>query len=244
MVDSALRARSSAVRAFGSHPKGHRFETCRAHHSSFLTALVPPYNPHLIMVGGLLHCVAFTVRGIDRTRVFVRVQEFAGTDSEGIGGTFMSSETVYLTVEGKQALEAELRDLLGTRRPSIITRIQDAQADGDADDSGSHEEAKDELALIDNRVREIENILRHAAIIAAGNAGKDVVQLGSHIVVQDEAGDTLNWVIVSSVEANTRTGKISSESLVGAAMMGHRQGDIVAVQVPAGDMSYTIMQVS
>ena len=114
MVDSALRARSSAVRAFGSHPKGHRFETCRAHHSSFLTALVPPYNPHLIMVGGLLHCVAFTVRGIDRTRVFVRVQEFAGTDSEGIGGTSMSSETVYLTVEGKQALEAELRDLLLT----------------------------------------------------------------------------------------------------------------------------------
>ncbi len=156
----------------------------------------------------------------------------------------MNRETVYLTADGKQALETELRDLLGVRRPSVIERIQDAQADGDADDSGSHEEAKDELAQIDNRVREIENILRHASIIAANGAREGVVQLGSHVVVQDEAGDTLEWVIVSSAEANTRTGKISSESLVGAAMLGHRQGDTVAVRVPAGEMSYTITQVS
>lgn len=156
----------------------------------------------------------------------------------------MSSETVYLTTEGRQALEAELHDLRGVRRPAIIERIQDGQAEGDADDAGSQEEAKDELAQIDNRMREIENILRHAQTISRNGHAAGVVHLGSHLVVRDEAGDTLEWRIVSSAEANTRAGKISSDSLVGAAMLGHKQGDTVSVQVPAGEMIYTIVQVS
>ncbi|MGI8857372.1 MAG: GreA/GreB family elongation factor [Thermomicrobiales bacterium] len=158
----------------------------------------------------------------------------------------MSSETVYLTADGKQALEAELHELLSVRRAGVIDRIHDTQADHDADDSGSLEEAKDELAQIDARVREIEHMLRHAEIIPEnGNgAGDGTIHLGSHIVVRDNAGDELTWVIVGSAEANSRTGKISSESLVGAALLGRRSGDTVAVQAPAGEMTYTIVQVS
>jgi len=158
----------------------------------------------------------------------------------------MSSETVYLTAEGKQALEAELHELLAVRRTGVIDRIHDAQADHDADDSGSLEEAKDELALIDGRAREIENLLRHAAIIPENGAGNGdgTIHLGSHIVVRDAFGDELTWVVVGSAEANSRTGKISSESLVGAALLGKRSGDTVAVQAPAGEMTYTIVQVS
>lgn len=158
----------------------------------------------------------------------------------------MSSETVYLTADGKHDLETELHDLLSVRRAGVIDRIHDAQADHDADDSGSLEEAKDELAQIDARVREIEHMLRHAAIIPeSGNGNGDgTIHLGSHIVVRDASGDELTWVIVGSAEANSRTGKISSESLVGAALMGKRSGDSVAVQAPAGEMTYTIVQVS
>jgi transcription elongation factor GreA len=158
----------------------------------------------------------------------------------------MSSETVYLTADGKQALEAELHELLTVRRPGVIDRVHDAQADGDIDDSGSLEEAKDELAQIDARAREIENMLRHAEVIPEhtnGN-GDGTIHLGSHIVVRDDSGDELTWVIVGSAEANSRTGKISSESLVGSALLGKRSGDTVAVHAPAGDMTYTIVQVS
>ncbi len=158
----------------------------------------------------------------------------------------MSSETVYLTSEGKQSLEAELHDLLTVRRPAVIGRIQDAQAARDVDDSTTHEEAKDELAQIDNRVREIENLLRHAALIPPTNStGNGKIGLGSHIVVrEDESGDTLEWLIVGSVEANARSGRISSQSLVGAALMGHTVGETVAVHAPAGEITYTIVQVS
>lgn len=158
----------------------------------------------------------------------------------------MSSETVYLTAEGKRALESELGELLTVRRPGVIDRIHDAQADHDADDSGSLEEAKDELAQIDGRARAIENMLRHAELLpdSSNGNGDGTVHLGSHIVVRDQFGDELNWLIVGSAEANSRSGKISSESLVGAALMGKKQGDTVAVQAPAGEVVYTIVQVA
>ncbi|MHB8647658.1 MAG: transcription elongation factor GreA [Thermomicrobiales bacterium] len=158
----------------------------------------------------------------------------------------MASDIVYLTADGKQALEAEMRELLTVRRPSVIQRVHDAQADGDVDDSGSLEEAKDELAQIDARTREIENMLRHAEIIpehTSGN-GDGTVHLGSHIIVRDQSGDELSWVIVGSAEANSRSGKISNESLVGSALLGKRSGESVAVQAPAGEMTYTIVQVA
>lgn len=158
----------------------------------------------------------------------------------------MTSDTIYLTADGKQALETELQELLSVRRPGVIERVHDAQADGDMDDSASVEEAKDELAQIDARTREIENMLRHAAIIPeqAGGNGDGTIQLGSHIVVRDQFGDELTWIIVGSAEANSRSGKISSESLVGAALLGKRSGESVAVQAPAGEMTYTIVQVA
>ncbi len=156
----------------------------------------------------------------------------------------MSSERIYLTAEGKRALEAELHELHTVRRPSVIERVHDAQADGDIDDSGSLEEAKDELGQIDGRVREIENMLRHAAILPENGAGDGTVHLGSHIVVRDHDGAEINWLIVGSAEANSRTGKISSESLVGHALMGRKQGETVSVQAPAGEVVYTIVQVS
>ncbi|MDQ2786278.1 MAG: transcription elongation factor GreA [Chloroflexota bacterium] len=156
----------------------------------------------------------------------------------------MASDIVYLTADGKRALEMEMRELLTVRRPSVIERVHDAQTDGDVDDSGSLEEAKDELAQIDARTREIENMLRHAAIIPEHTNGDGTIHLGSHIVVRDQFGDELAWVIVGSAEANSRSGKISSESLVGAALLGKRSGESVAVQAPAGEMTYTIVQVS
>src|SRR5262249_23573222 len=123
---------------------------------------------------------------------------------KGIGSGQMSSERVYLTAEGRRALEAEVNELLTVRRPGVIDRIHGAQADHDADDSGSLEEAKDELAQIDGRAREIENMLRHAQILpeSSNGNGDGTIHLGSHIVVRDQTGDEMNWLIVGSAEAN------------------------------------------
>ncbi len=155
------------------------------------------------------------------------------------------SDQIYLTSDGRDALEAELRALVEIRRPTLFDRLHDALADGDADNGGMLDETKDDLAQVDRRVREIENILRNALALPAQGHGvdDDTVRLGSHILVRDACGEEQTWGVVGSAEANRRAGKISSESPVGAALLGRKVGETVTVHALAGDTAYTIVRV-
>lgn len=148
---------------------------------------------------------------------------------------------VYLTAEGKTTLQEELYHLQQVRRPEVATRIQQAKADGDISDSGEYEDAKNEQAWVEGRIRTLEHLILNAKIIEGATG--DTVALGSLVKVKDNEGQTYNWTIVGSAEANPRQSRISNESPVGKAIMGRKKGEKVKVDTPGGTEEFTILKV-
>ena len=152
------------------------------------------------------------------------------------------NKPVYLTAEGKTRLEEKLQHLLTVRRPEVADRIQQAKADGDISESGEYEDAKNEQAWLEGEIRSLEHTLRHAQVIANGGAN-GLVTIGSMVKVKDGDGEEETYTLVGSAEANSRQRKISNESPVGKALLGHKPGDIVTVHSPAGKMEFTILSI-
>ena len=148
---------------------------------------------------------------------------------------------VYLTAEGKAALEERLNHLKQVRRPEVADRIQQAKMDGDISESGEYEDAKNEQAWVEGEIRDLEHKLQNAQIYQGSKGG--IVSLGSKVVVRDGEGDESTWMIVGSAEANPRQSRISNESPVGQSLMGHKAGDKVRVEAPAGVQEFTILNV-
>lgn len=152
--------------------------------------------------------------------------------------------TTYLTQEGLEKLRAELEDLKKHQRPEMILRLEAAKALGDLSENAEYHDAKDAIAFIEGSIREIEmklndyQIIQDASTIkAGGNVG-----IGSTIEVEVK-GKEKTYQIVGSSEADPSGGRISNESPLGSAFLGHKKGDIVTVQTPGGDVDYTILQV-
>jgi transcription elongation factor GreA len=148
---------------------------------------------------------------------------------------------VYLTAEGKEALELELINLIETRRPEVADRIQAAKMDGDISESGEYEDAKNEQAWIEGRIRTLEHMLIHAQILEAPSG--DSVQPGSRVKLRDGEGEEYEWMIVGAAEANPRQNRISNESPVGRALLGRKAGDKVEVNTPGGIERFSILKV-
>jgi transcription elongation factor GreA len=149
---------------------------------------------------------------------------------------------VILTEKGKEGLERELELLRTEKHPAVAQRIQELTSDGDVSDNSEYEETKEELVIIEARMREIQNILRRAKVVARGEAS-DIVQFGATVTLRDEFGETDVWTLVSPQEANTLHGTISTESPVGAAVLGKRVGESVVVSAPGGETTFTIEKV-
>lgn len=147
-------------------------------------------------------------------------------------------QQMLLTAEGKRELEAMLPTLVAKKR-EIMERIQGTKTYGDMADGGEYSEAKDELAQIDARIKELENTLRHARVVEE-TARDGTVRIGSRVTVVDEDGTAETWMIVTPAEASTRNRKISNQSPMGAALMGKRVGERISVRAPDGDTWYTI----
>ncbi len=148
---------------------------------------------------------------------------------------------VYLTAGGKVTLEGELHHLTDIRRPEVADRIQQAKLDGDISESGEYEDAKNEQAWVEGRIRTLEHMLMHSQIIEAQKG--DTVVLGSRVKLKDGEGETYDWMIVGSAEANPRANRISNESPVGKALMGRKKGDKVEVNTPGGVEKFAILKV-
>ncbi len=148
---------------------------------------------------------------------------------------------VYLTAEGKTALEEELTHLKMVRRPEVADRIQQAKLDGDVSESGEYEDAKNEQAWVEGRIRTLEHMLQNSRIIEGVRS--DTIMLGSQVQLRDGEGIEYKWTIVGSAEANPRQSRISNESPVGKALMGKKKGDKVSVDAPGGREEFTILKV-
>lgn len=145
----------------------------------------------------------------------------------------------HLTQDGKTELEAELSELKG-QRTEIAEKIANARDYGDLSENAEYDAAREEQALLETRVAELEEILQNADIIKPGKSD-GTVRVGSTIDLKN--GKTVTYQIVGPVEADPLEGKISNESPIGAAVMGKKVGDSVTIQTPKGTVTYTIEEV-
>jgi transcription elongation factor GreA len=156
----------------------------------------------------------------------------------------MSDKPAYLTRDGRAKLEAELEELQTNGRRQVAERIGAAKELGDISESGEYEDAKNQQAHLEGRIREIKSILSRAQIIDEENGQGNEVRVGSKVTVRIEGEDEdETWSIVGSAEAKPREGKISNESPLGAALLGKRRNQKVTVNTPSGVMKLTIQKI-
>ena len=155
----------------------------------------------------------------------------------------MTNNETFLTPEGYQKLEDELNFLKSVRRPEVAAAIHDAKMDGDVSENAGYEEAKRQQAFLEGRIMTIEAMLKNAVIIES-NGPSDTVVLGSRVTVVEEGSEPETYTIVGSAEANPGDGRISNESPLGKALMGHRIGDTVAFETPGGPVGGEILSAS
>lgn len=154
------------------------------------------------------------------------------------------SKQVILTEEGLKNLENELENLKTVKRKEVAEKIKVALSFGDLSENSEYDEAKNEQAIIEARILEIESMLKDVKIIDEHELSTELVNVGSKVKVEDmEYSEVIDYKIVGPSEADPREGKISDESPVGAALIGHEAGEIVKVETPGGICTYKIIEI-
>src|SRR5438876_4726236 len=140
---------------------------------------------------------------------------------------------VILTPDGLEKLQAELDELSGNRRRQVADRIKEAREFGDIAENAEYDDAKNEQAMLEQRIMQLQDRLRAAQVVDAKSVSTDTVGVGSVVNVKDEKGGSLKFTIVGSAEAQPPD-KLSNESPVGKALMGRKRGEEVSVTLPNG----------
>ena len=149
----------------------------------------------------------------------------------------------FLTQEGFDKLQEELDYLRVTKRQEVADRLREAADGEDLIENAEYEAAKNEQAFVEGRIQELEILLATAKIIEENGSG-DVIQVGSKVTIQEENfKDKESFEIVGAAEANPIKGRISNESPLGRAMLGHKVGDIVSVEAPDGSFHVKIIKI-
>ena len=142
---------------------------------------------------------------------------------------------VILTADGFKKLQQEIDYLRGEKRREVAERIRVAREFGDIAENAEYDDAKNEQALLEGRIAQLEERLRRATVIDEKSVGTDEVTFGSVVHVKDQkTGDSQKFQIVGSTEANPIEQKLSNESPIGKALIGHKRNDVVTVEVPRG----------
>jgi transcription elongation factor GreA len=142
---------------------------------------------------------------------------------------------VVLTPEGFEKLKGEIDHLRTEKRREVAERIKEAREFGDISENAEYDHAKNEQAMLEARISALEEKLRSATIIDKKAVEKGVVSIGSKVRVKDQkSGKSVLYHIVGSAEADPAENKLSNESPVGQALLGHKHGDVVTVPVPRG----------
>ena len=149
-----------------------------------------------------------------------------------------------LTYEGLQKYESELEHLKVVKRKEVAQKIKEAREQGDLSENAEYDAAKDEQRDIEARIEELEKILKNAEVVDEDEVDLDKINIGCLIKILDvEFNEELEYKIVGSTEANSLKGKISNESPVGKALMGHKVGDTVEVETQAGMIAYKVLEI-
>jgi transcription elongation factor GreA len=142
---------------------------------------------------------------------------------------------VILTPDGLTKLKAELEHLQNAKRREVAARIKEAREFGDISENSEYNDAKNEQAMVEARIAQLEEQLRSASVIDANDLSTDQVRVGTTVHVKDEkTGKSVKYTLVGSAEANPAENKLSNESPVGKALIGHKRNETVEVAVPRG----------
>ena len=142
---------------------------------------------------------------------------------------------VILTPDGLVKLKSELEELQGPKRREVAARIKEAREFGDIMENSEYDDAKNEQAMLEAKIALLEDKLRSASVIDASELSTDEVRVGTTVHVKDEkTGKSVKYAVVGSAEANPSENKLSNESPVGRALIGHKRGATVEVAVPRG----------
>ncbi len=154
----------------------------------------------------------------------------------------MADQAVYLTPKGRKKLEEELHQLRNVKRQEVAKRLHEAMEDGELIENAEYEAAKNEQAFVEGRILELEHTLATAKEIRKGRS-KDLVRIGSTVVVQEDRSTKETYTIVGAAEASPKDGLISNESPLGRALLDHKVGDEVEVEAPAGVLTFKIIKI-
>ncbi len=146
----------------------------------------------------------------------------------------MARETL-ITPEGLEKLQEELEYMTTVKRREVAERIKDAREFGDIMENSEYDDAKNEQALLEQRIAQLEERLRRATVVDEKQIDTGSVGVGVLVHVKDQkSGDSQKFQIVGSAEANPGEHKLSNESPIGRALLGHKRGDVVTVETPRG----------
>ncbi|KGR90730.1 transcription elongation factor GreA [Ureibacillus massiliensis 4400831 = CIP 108448 = CCUG 49529] len=157
----------------------------------------------------------------------------------------MANEKQYpMTLAGKQKLEEELEHLITVKRKEVVERIKIARSFGDLSENSEYDSAKEEQGFVEGRISAIESMLRNAIIIEESEGESDIVTLGKTVTfIELPDGEEEEYTIVGSAEADPFEGKISNDSPIAKALLGHKVDDVVKLTTPGGDMEVRIVSI-
>ncbi len=150
----------------------------------------------------------------------------------------------YLTPEGKKQLEEKLQYLKTVKRPEVVKKITIAREYGDLSENAEYDAAKEEQAMLEHQIAEIEDTLLNAIIIKKSNIDTSKVGIGTKVKLHDlEFDEDVEYKIIGSDESDPKNGLISNLSPVGSALLGHKVGEIVSVNTPNGEIKFKILSI-
>lgn len=155
----------------------------------------------------------------------------------------MNRDGHYLTREGKEKLQTELDHLKGTARTELAARLRSAIQQGDLSENADYSKAKEDQGFLEGRIQELESILINAVIIDELTVTLDTVGIGNTVTIQEEDNPEETYFVVGTKEADPAQGRISHESPIGKALMGHKVSDMIVVTTPGGDLYFRILKI-
>ncbi len=153
------------------------------------------------------------------------------------------TDSHYLTSEGLERLKQELEFLKGPSREEIAKRLRSAIQMGDLSENADYISAKEDQGFMEGRIQELEQILRNVVIIEETSQNRDVVTIGAHITVQEGNFEPEKYHLVGPKEADPRKARISHESPIGKALIGHKIGDEITAETPVGTIRLMILNI-
>lgn len=157
----------------------------------------------------------------------------------------VENKEIVLTKDGMAKLREELEYLKTEKRKEVSEKIKEARSFGDLSENAEYDEAKNEQAEVESRINTIVNMLKYARVIDDSEIANDTVSLGVTVVIREVGeDDEETYAIVTTTETDPVNNKISQDSPVGSALMGHKVGDIVNVDSPAGKIEFEIVSIT